>query len=119
MIEDLSGITVTFLSVLGTGGFIALGAFLVQKAKASRSSVDFEEDEVFINIALCATRYDLQTHYHDIGTGELHLWGRYPTSHHTLCGVEVGWDMKDQDSEATCETCLKELAKYAREFDPK
>jgi hypothetical protein len=96
-----------------------LGVLFVKKARAqNRSNFTDEDDDVFINIALCETRTGVRTHYHDIGTGALN-YGGYPVGkdHPTLCGAETGWDMKNQDVDATCETCVEALAKYAREFD--
>jgi hypothetical protein len=88
---------------------------VIQKARAqNRSLVGDEEGEEFINIALCETRFGICTHYHDIGVEPLN-YGGYPIKGYpTLCGAEVGWDMQNQDAEATCQTCQEALAKMAR-----
>jgi len=102
---------------LGTAaGFAAF--FILRKQRTNRIQSPEDDDEVFINIALCETRHGIKTHYHDIGSEALN-YGGYPVGkdHPTLCGVETGWDMNNQDVEATCVSCLEALAKYAREFD--
>lgn len=101
--------------------FVAFGALLTaiaRKARAqNRTDALIELEEEFINIALCETRHGICTHYHDIGVEPLN-YGGYPIKGYpTLCGAEVGWDMSNQDAEATCETCLEALAKMAREND--
>lgn len=96
------------------GAFGYVGFLFIQKARASNRNQSQEEEE-FINIALCETRHGIKTHYHEIGVEPLN-YGGYPIhGHPTLCGAEVGWDMKNQDAEATCETCREALAKMARE----
>lgn len=100
--------------------FVAFGALLVAIARKAASQnmslVGDEEEEEFINIALCATRTGNRTHYHDIGVEPLNHRD-YPVGkdHPTLCGAEAGWDIRDQDAEATCQTCQEALAKMAKE----
>lgn len=97
------------------GGFGYVGFLFIQKAKASNRNQSPTEEEEFINIALCETRHGIKTHYHEIGVEPLN-YGGYPIKGHpTLCGAEVGWDMQNQDAEASCETCREALAKMARE----
>ena len=88
----------------------------IRKARAqNRRPVVGAEEEEFINIALCETRFGICTHYHDIGVEPLN-YGGYPIKGYpTLCGAEAGWDMQNQDVEATCQTCQEALAKMARE----
>jgi hypothetical protein len=86
----------------------------ISKARRQNRSLAGEEEE-FINIALCETKHGICTHYHEIGVEPLN-YGGYPIhGHPTLCGAEVGWDMKNQDCEATCTTCQEALAKMAKE----
>ncbi len=88
---------------------------IIQKARAQNRRPVGDEEEVFINIALCETRFGICTHYHDIGV-KLLKYGGYPINGYpTLCGAEVGWDVRNQDAEATCETCREALAKMAKE----
>ncbi len=102
------------------GCVIAYGmTLLILKARAqnrSRYECEAAEVEEFVNVAICETRNGIRTHYHEIGFQELN-YGGYPVGkdHPTLCGAEAGWDMHNQDSEATCETCREALAKMARE----
>jgi hypothetical protein len=100
--------------------FVAFGALLIaiaRKAAAQNRPAKGEEEEEFINIALCETKHGICTHYHEIGVEPLN-YGGYPIhGHPTLCGAEVGWDMKNQDCEATCTTCREALAKMAGEND--
>lgn len=92
-----------------------LMVLFIQKARAQGRAQRTTEDEEFVNIALCETRHGICTHYHEIGVEPLN-YGGYPIhGHPTLCGAEVGWDMQNQDSEATCETCREALAKMDRE----
>ena len=100
--------------------FVVFGSLLIlvaRKAAAqnrSRRPVD-DDDEVFINIALCETRTGSRTHYHEIGVEALN-YGGYPIKGHpTLCGAEVGWDMRHQNVEADCQTCREALANMAKE----
>lgn len=104
--------------VAASVAFLAAAFAILRKQSANRTqSRPEDDDEVFINIALCETRHGICTHYHDIGTAEMN-YGGYPIKgHRTLCGAEVGWDMQNQDVDATCGTCLEALAKYALECD--
>ena len=100
------------------GCVVAYGmTLIILKARAqNRSLAGDEEEEEFINIALCETLNGIKTHYHKIGVAALNYGGYLVGKDHpTLCGAEVGWDMENQDSEATCETCREALAKMARE----
>jgi hypothetical protein len=92
-----------------------IARLVIQKARAQNKSLAGGEEEEFINIALCDTRFGICTHYHDSGV-ELLNYVRYPINGYpTLCGAEVGRDMQNQDAEATCQTCQEALAKMARE----
>ncbi len=110
--------------------FVALLVAIARKAASQNMSlVGDEEEEEFINIALCDTRTGVRTHYHNIGVKPLNCIGYpskgYPTGlaitlcgaegYPTLCGAEVGWDMQDQDAQATCLVCNQSLAKMAKE----
>lgn len=97
------------------GAFGYVGFVFVTKARALNRSGFSTEDEDFINISLCETRNGIKTHYHNLGSNELNYTGYAIKGFPTLCGAEVGWDMKNQDVEATCETCREALAKMARE----
>lgn len=97
------------------GAFGYLGFLFIQKARASNRS-ESQDDDGFIPIALCETRNGIKTHYHKLEDfGALNYSGYPIKGHPTLCGAEVGWDMQNQDAEATCETCREGLAKMARE----
>ncbi len=101
--------------------FVAFGSLLVaiaRKAASQNRRPAGGTEEEFINIALCETRTGVRTHYHAIGFEALN-YGGYPVGkeHPTLCGAETGWDMQNQDSEATCETCLEALANMTGEND--
>jgi hypothetical protein len=100
-------------------GACYVGFKLVDRVRARGNVLHWpgEEDEPFINIALCETRSGICTHYHDIGFEALNYSGYPITGFPTLCGAEVGWDMKNQDIEATCETCREALAKMNRESE--
>lgn len=92
-----------------------LMVLFIQKARNSNRAQRPTEEEEFVNIALCETKNGIKTHYHEIGFEALN-YGGYPLKGHpTLCGAEVGWDMQNQDAEASCETCREALAKMARE----
>lgn len=106
----------SFLFVAGViGGFGYVGFLFIQKARFSGRSQSPVEEEEFVNIALCETRNGIKTHYHEIGFEGLNFGGYPIEGHPTLCGAETGWDMENQDSEASCETCREALAKMARE----
>lgn len=108
----------TFLPAFVLAAFVGYGMLVVlRKQRASRAQSRTDDDEVFINIAVCETKHGYKTHYHDIGSEGLNFGGYPLKGHPTLCGAEAAWDNQNQDQEATCETCREALAKYAREFD--
>jgi NhaP-type Na+/H+ or K+/H+ antiporter len=97
------------------GAFGYLGFVFIQKARSQGRSTAPVEEEAFVNVALCETRNGIKTHYHEIGFEALNFGGYPIEGHPTLCGAETGWDMENQDSEASCETCREALAKMAKE----
>ncbi|KKN00632.1 hypothetical protein LCGC14_1135870 [marine sediment metagenome] len=104
------------LSAFAGACVVAYGmTVFIQRARRQNKSLaggagGAEEEEEFINIALCVTQHGIRTHYHNIGVKPLNYIS-YPDSTYltgakrTLCGADVGWDVQNQEAQATCLVC--------------
>lgn len=104
------GLVVAGSAALATGCF---GVFVLRKNRhvSQLPDEDFPEgteqpDFDAVDMAVCVTQAGKKTHYRKLGTSN-RVKGKP-----TLCGVKVHHDLKDQNVDASCQTCNNALVKF-------